>query len=384
MKRHRLIKMFALAGLPLLALLWFVLFFFPVTVEMSQVKRQIKDLGDQLHRNANIGDRFVLSDQSELDRIAAAVNELRDGLPHVAGADGFLRLMTVVSAFLKETAATEGLNNLIVSSNSQDLEINAQTLPQSGQALEELLQFTSNRLREIQTEGKQNQTGASAEADGKGPFGLSTHNLLITFSGGLKPALTFLHRLPELDRSLRTERLVISEGLHQPLFLVHARLDYWTVPRADAVSRGTQAAASPTTEIEPDLDWTDPQGDLVIDADSPLLLERISPSSELSEPYLPLSTRFGMDIFVGTANEVNPVQAELPVQTESLQLNGIVVDGDRRLAIVNRQLVREGEYVGSALIVRITPGQVLCRSNGQEIVLELDRLTLKQSGNGGG
>lgn len=231
MNSPRLIKILGLVGLFLLVSLWFLFFFFPNTVEMSRVKRQVKDLGDQIQSNMRVDDEFEYSDQAELDRFSAAEAELRGSLPEVNGSDGFFRMIANISEFLKESAAAEGLSNLIVSSNSQDLEINAQTLPQAGQTLEELLQFTSNRLREIQVE-EERQRGRTADtreigSGEKGPFGLAHHTVFMTFAGELKPSLSFLHRLPTLDRSLRIERIVISEGVRQPLFLVHAKIYYW-------------------------------------------------------------------------------------------------------------------------------------------------------------
>ncbi len=226
MNRYRLVKIIGLAGIPLLIFLWFLVFFMPNMVETNQVKRQLKDIADQLKRNIKVDDQFENPDRQELERFRTAEEELQNELPSVDSADGFLRLITTVSGFLKETAAAERLSNLIVSSNSRDLEINAQTLPQSGESLEELLQFTSNRLREIQVESERNG-GNSAVNNRNGPFGLSSHNLYMAFSGDLKPALSFLHRLPMLDRSLRIEKMVVCEGVKQPLFLVYARLFFW-------------------------------------------------------------------------------------------------------------------------------------------------------------
>ncbi len=136
----------------------------------------------------------------------------------------------------------------------------------------------------------------------------------------------------------------------------------------------TDAMAAP----DPDLEWIDPSGELLIDSESPLLLQRVRPSLETKKPYEPLSTRFGPDIFVRRQTEAAEVgSAEAPA-FEALELNGIVIDEARRLAIVNRQLVKEGEYVGAVLIVSILPGRVLCRHNGTDIVLESTLIPVKR------
>lgn len=225
---QRWLKLIGLAGLILLVILWFALFFFPSTIELNKLKREVKDLGDQINQNINAGEAFEYPDTQELERFEASRSQLQTELPRVEHAEGLFRMITQVSGFLKETAAAEGLSNLIVSSNSKDLEINAQALPQTGQDLEELLMFSSTRLRELQVEMDRKGVRGAAVPE-VGPFGLASHTLFMTFTGDLKAALSFLHRLPSLDRSLRIEKLVVGEGRKNPLFLVLVRLYFWDV-----------------------------------------------------------------------------------------------------------------------------------------------------------
>jgi len=138
-----------------------------------------------------------------------------------------------------------------------------------------------------------------------------------------------------------------------------------------------------TETLAPDLEWADPSGDLLIDQDSPLLLQRIHPSSEMLEPYEPLSSRFGLDVFISSKAEAVETGSLATSEPEHLELNGIVIDETRRLAIVNRQLVKEGEFVGAALVISIESGRVLCRQNGAEIVLESALIPVKRLNDGG-
>jgi hypothetical protein len=232
MMAQRWFKLIGLAGLVLLVALWFVLFFFPSTIELNHLKREVRDLGDQIKRNMNAGEVFEFPDTLELGRFQTTETQLQKELPRIEHADGLFRLITQVSGFLKETAAAEGLGNLIVSSNSKDLEINAQALPQTGRDLEELLMFSSSRLREIQVLADR---GTALPQSG-GPFGLSSHTLFMTFAGDLKAALSFLHRLPSRNRALRVEKLVLSEGRENPLFLVLVRLYFWDVRARSALA----------------------------------------------------------------------------------------------------------------------------------------------------
>lgn len=144
---------------------------------------------------------------------------------------------------------------------------------------------------------------------------------------------------------------------------------------------GTPERGQPVTG--PDLEWTDPSGELLLDLDSPLLQKRVTPSPELLQPYEPISPRFGIDIFVGPSPRSSEAQAEEAVEPLQLELNGIVMDGSRRLAIVNRQLVQVGDFVGAARITGIDPGRVTYRLNGVEGVLELSTTPLRRLNEGG-
>lgn len=133
----------------------------------------------------------------------------------------------------------------------------------------------------------------------------------------------------------------------------------------------------------PDFEWTDPSGDLMLDADSPLLLKRVTPSPDVLKPYEPLSTRFGFDIFVNHEPPRTESATDESVEPVQLELNGIVIDETRRLAIVNRQLVKVGDFVGAARITGIDPGRVTYRLNGTEGVLELSAVAVRRLNDGG-
>ena len=77
---------------------------------------------------------------------------------------------------------------------------------------------------------------------------------------------------------------------------------------------------------------------------------------------------------------LRPYTASLPsdpsgVPTRRLELQAVVVSPERRIAVINDELRREGERVDDALIVRIERGAVHLRRAGEDFVLRLDGRT---------
>jgi hypothetical protein len=156
-------------------------------------------------------------------------------------------------------------------------------------------------------------------------------------------------------------------------------------PRSTAPLMASPDLPEDTAETTPVLpEWGAAGGELILDLDSPLLLKRVTPSSESDMPYVPLDGQFGMGIFIrpGAPPGETAEAVEAP-KVESFELNGIVIDRARRLAIINRQLVGEGDFVGGARVVRIVPGRVICQLDGAEMILEAVLPELIQHKDGG-
>lgn len=61
--------------------------------------------------------------------------------------------------------------------------------------------------------------------------------------------------------------------------------------------------------------------------------------------------------------------------TRRLDLQAVVVSPERRIAVINDELHREGERVADAVIVKIERGAVHLRRGGEDFVLRLDGRT---------
>jgi hypothetical protein len=70
----------------------------------------------------------------------------------------------------------------------------------------------------------------------------------------------------------------------------------------------------------------------------------------------------------GERREPAPLNEPLPA------VNSILVSPERRLAVLNGVIVREGDAVGSRVLIRIEPGAVLLREpSGREVRVPIRR-----------
>lgn len=69
------------------------------------------------------------------------------------------------------------------------------------------------------------------------------------------------------------------------------------------------------------------------------------------------------DPFVLAVRELVPKGERLPPADEVLKLSAIVVENDRRLAVVNDKVVKEGDKIDGFVIIEIKPGQIVVESD---------------------
>jgi hypothetical protein len=138
------------------------------------------------------------------------------------------------------------------------------------------------------------------------------------------------------------------------------------------------AASRPTPRTTPPADTAAVQsqptsGDngLVIDFNSPMLLKRIHARMAEQYPRQELPPQFGPAIFT-RGKEYQPDQSTGNPVTEKemkFELNAIILDMQRRLAIINNTIVKEGDMVGGAKIFAIAKSKVVLKINGQTVIL---------------
>ena len=93
------------------------------------------------------------------------------------------------------------------------------------------------------------------------------------------------------------------------------------------------------------------------------------------KPFLLLGVVFGFFVTPAQAldDPTRPSGFQAPVQASkpeaSFSLDSIMIGAGKRLAVINGQMVREGQSLEQARVVRVTPDRVVLSVNGQPRVL---------------
>ncbi len=114
---------------------------------------------------------------------------------------------------------------------------------------------------------------------------------------------------------------------------------------------------------------------LIIDYNSPMLLDRVYEMP--MERFMPreLPQRYGNPIFSVTLVTSTPagyVTGEGKEKEIQFKLNAIIMDRERRLAVINGTIVKAGELVNGALVTNIGKKRVMLKYNDTDIVLSTE------------
>lgn len=110
---------------------------------------------------------------------------------------------------------------------------------------------------------------------------------------------------------------------------------------------------------------------IVIDYNSPILLERIT--FEMAEPYpkTELPPEYGKPIFSGEGDNSETIISSTPQYEKEVEfkLNAIVIDSSRSIAIINDKILKKGDFIMDAEVISIEKNQVTLKLDNEEIVL---------------
>ncbi|MBI2870807.1 MAG: hypothetical protein HYY14_03765 [Candidatus Omnitrophica bacterium] len=107
-----------------------------------------------------------------------------------------------------------------------------------------------------------------------------------------------------------------------------------------------------------------------VEAERAGLTKPIPPPREITPEIEAVLARVGrVDPFrVPSADEASPIKVISP---GGLVLEGIILDGEERLAIVNNRIVAEGEIVAGRKILKIEDEKIRVDDKGSEIIIRL-------------
>jgi hypothetical protein len=136
-------------------------------------------------------------------------------------------------------------------------------------------------------------------------------------------------------------------------------------PRVSTPPVTSSSAAGPDTAPP----QTTQNSGLMIDFNSPVLLKRVPPEMAVDYPRQEFPSTFGVAIFSkGLSPDETPVQTETPKEI-TFKLNGIIIDSEKRVAIINDTILKVGDIISGAKVMIIVKSKVVLKINSKDVVL---------------
>jgi hypothetical protein len=236
--KYFLIKVFSILGLLMVIFIYFAIYFLPTVKDISKYKRDLKDMNLKISDFVKMEGSFSFANDAERGIIQRSEEELKSRVPEVKNREDFIALFTRVSNYIQGLAREDGIHNLVVTSDSKDLKINAGSLASDKRTLDDLLVFATRRLamlrKRLDMEERkrplplpaQNQAArAAAGLAGLLP-GVKHRTVWLSFTADLKNAAGFINHIPWSNYYLSQDRILVSSGDVFPYYLVSLKIFY--------------------------------------------------------------------------------------------------------------------------------------------------------------
>jgi len=233
-KRFWLYKIAGIAFLIFVIILYFLLYFLPTVKEISLYKRQFKDMKQKIADYIKMENAFTYSDSQESQYFERSERDLGDRIPKIVNREEFIALFTRVSNEVRDLARQDGIFNLVINSDSEELKVHAGSLSADKKSLDDLLSFAIRRLDQLRKEQEMRGRQQWETTPKPGPqtglaevvAGAKYHTVSLSFTGPLKNALTFINHLPWSHYYLRPDQILVNNGEIFPYFIVFIKIYY--------------------------------------------------------------------------------------------------------------------------------------------------------------
>ncbi|MCP5045729.1 MAG: hypothetical protein GY940_01055, partial [bacterium] len=110
---------------------------------------------------------------------------------------------------------------------------------------------------------------------------------------------------------------------------------------------------------------------LVVDYHSEILLKPVPKEFTQPVPRKELPSLFRPGIFSFEAPEEETIEEKINTRTKTVEfkLNAIIMDKDRKLTIINDTILKVGDMIAGARVMRIGKGEVILNVNNKNIIL---------------
>jgi hypothetical protein len=141
------------------------------------------------------------------------------------------------------------------------------------------------------------------------------------------------------------------------------------VTSSPSVDPALDPAADPAANMNTGTQPTAQQSGMMIDFNSPVLLNRVPPEMAIDFPKQELPELIGVPIFSrGLSPEDTPTQTETPKEI-TFKLNAIIIDSQKRVAIINDTILKVGDMILGAKVMIIVKSKAVLKINSKDVVL---------------
>jgi hypothetical protein len=231
--KYVLIKISGIMSILVAVLLYFLLYFIPSLKAINRYKRQVKDINLRMSDFMKEENAFSFSTEKEKGYFQKVEQELLDKLPEVKSREDFISLFTRISDQLKQQAEQDGIRNLVLKSDSKDLQVNAGTISSDSEEMQELQTFTNRRMARLKKEAQRNVPRSVPGSGAPKPTGLQAlvpnlkyHTVSMSFTGEIGNALNFINHIPWNPYFVSQDRILVSAGESFPIYMVFLKIYY--------------------------------------------------------------------------------------------------------------------------------------------------------------
>lgn len=254
------LKIFGIVFLIVAAILYFLLYFVPTIESINRYRRQLKDTNLKIADYMKVENSFTFANQQEEGIIATAEQELTGKIPEIKSREDFITLFTRIANDLQQQAKQDGIFNLVLKSQSKELQVDASSLSSDKKTLGALLSYTAQRLSRLRKEqevamNRRIITDATSTTAVQQPSaiprnleelvpGVKYHTITMSFTGELKAALNFINHIPWSAYYLKEEKILVSSGDMFPYYIVFLQV-YYLDRRESAGTRANVGGRAP-------------------------------------------------------------------------------------------------------------------------------------------
>lgn len=229
--KYLLIKIFGFAFLIFIIFAYFLFYFIPSVENINRHKRELRDMNFKINNFLEMEKEFSFTNEREQAVFNAVEDDLKSRIPAIKSREELIGLFTEVFDYIKQRARADGINNLVLTSNSKELELNATSLYTDKASWKQLLNFANARLTEVRERAAAVKTSSTVK-----PLipGISYQTVFVSFSGSIRHAMDFINHLPWSDRYLRPDNILVSAGDIAPYYMVFLNVYFIDLRSQDA------------------------------------------------------------------------------------------------------------------------------------------------------